>query len=139
MIFFYAALMETEEQRSKFEAIYEKYYGLMYHVAFSITRNPHHAGDCVHETCLTLIDKIDELRVDAEKEFISYLCTLTRRRSIDYLRKWRRGEGDATDDTDDTVESVGSTASPEDVTLSGIHLEQALEQLSRMPEMYRGL
>lgn len=135
MIFFYAALMETEEQRSKFEAIYAKYYGLMYRTAFSITRNAHHAEDCVHETCLTLIDRIDDLRVDAGKEFVSYLRTLTRNRTIDYLRKWCRGKSDP---ADDAAEYPSAKALPEEVVLSSLHLEQALNQLSRMPEKYRG-
>lgn len=135
MIFFYAALMETEEQRSKFATIYEKYYGLMYRTALSITRNTHHAEDCVHETCLALIDRIDELRVDTGKEFVSYLRTLTRNRTIDYLRKWCRGKSDTADDAE---EYPSGAALPEDVVLSSLTLEQALDQLSQMPEKYRG-
>lgn len=134
MIFFYSAMMETEEQRDKFKYIYEKYYGMMYHVAFSVTRNPHHAEDGVHETCLALIDKIDELRLDAGKEFVSYLCTLTRNRTIDYLRRWCRGKSTV---TDDSVQLADDAVVPENVALSNLHLDQAIQQLANMPEKYR--
>lgn len=135
MMFFYAAMLETEEQRSKFESIYEKYYGLMYHIAFSITHNAQHAEDCVHETCLALIDRIDALRVDSGKEFTAYLSTLTRNRTIDYLRKWGSGKSDAPEDAEQLTDDAEI---PENVILSNLALEQAIGQLAEMPEMYRG-
>ena len=134
MIFFYTAMLETDEQKNKFELLYERYYGLMYHAALSVTHNPHHAEDCVHETCLALIGRIDTLRMDADKELISYLYTLTRNHSIDYLRKLQRARPAGPDDAEVCAADL---ASAEEVFLSSLHLERAIERLSEMPEKYR--
>lgn len=106
----------------------------MYHAALSVTHDAHHAEDCVHETCLALIDRIDALRMDADKELISYLYTLTRNHSIDYLRKLQRARPV---DSNDAEACAADPASVEEVFLSAFHLERAIERLSEMPEKYR--
>lgn len=133
MMSFYFALIETDEQRGKFEYIYENYYGLMYHTAFSLTQDRQLAEDAVHETCLKIIDLIDTMRVDNKKELTSYLCILTRNRTIDFLRRWCNRESNTLEaDTEHSFEIDAET-----VALSSIQLEQALQQLAAMPEKYR--
>lgn len=133
MMLFYFALIETDEQREKFEYIYESYYGLMYHIAISLTQDRQLAEDAVHETCLSLIDLIDEVRVDDKKQLASYLCILTRNRTIDYLRKWCNKEQGASE----AYMEAASHDEPETVVLSSLRLEQAVQKLAAMPEKYR--
>ena len=133
MMSFYFALIETDEQRGKFEYIYENYYGLMYHTAFSLTQDRQLAEDAVHETCLKIIDSIDTMRVDNKKELASYLCILTRSRTIDYLRRWCNKENSPAEVHIKPLSEVGA----ETVVLSSLQLEQVLQQLATMPEKYR--
>lgn len=58
----YMALLDTEEQRDKFEYIYQKYRGFMYHVAMQTLGDHYLAEDAVHETFLDLIRIIDDVR-----------------------------------------------------------------------------
>lgn len=133
MMSFYFALIETDEQRGKFEYIYENYYGLMYHTAFSLTQDRQLAEDAVHETCLKIIDSIDTMRVDNKKELASYLCILTRSRTIDFLRRWCNKENSPLE----TLIEPLSEAGTETTVLSSIQLEQAFQQLAAIPEKYR--
>ena len=43
----YLQIIETEEERSKFEQLYEAYRGLLYRVAFARLRNAQDAEDAV--------------------------------------------------------------------------------------------
>lgn len=133
MMPFYFALIETDEQRGKFEDIYDRYYGLMYHTAFSLTQDRQLAEDAVHETCLQLINSIDTIRVENKKELASYLCILTRSRTIDYLRRWSKNENSLPE----AYAEPSSEAGAETVVLSSLKLEQALQQLADMPQEYR--
>lgn len=133
MMLFYLTLIETDEQRGKFEYIYKNYYGLMYHIAISLTQDRQLAEDAVHETCLRLIDLIDTVRVDDRKQLASYLCILTRNRTIDYLRRWcNKGKR-----APETYIEATSNDEPETVVLSSLQLEQAVLQMEGMPEKYR--
>ena len=84
---FYLATLETQEQKNRFDYLYRKYSELMYKVALSITQSCDLAEDAVHETFLQVINEIDILRMDNEKELKSYLYIITRERTIDFLRK----------------------------------------------------
>ena len=45
----YLQIIETAEERSKFEQLYLEYKGLMFHVAFDILHNEQDAEDAVHQ------------------------------------------------------------------------------------------
>ena len=42
----YLQMIETPQDKSKFEAIYEEYYGLMYHTAYKYLKHEQDAEDC---------------------------------------------------------------------------------------------
>ena len=52
----YLATMETADDRTRFEALYLAYRGLMYHVAYHILKNPQDAEDAVHQSFVKLAD-----------------------------------------------------------------------------------
>ena len=45
----YLQMIDTPEERSKFEQIYLEYKGLMFHVAYDILHNEQDAEDAVHQ------------------------------------------------------------------------------------------
>ena len=48
-------MIETEEDKVKFEQIYETYRDLMFRVASQILRNDHDAEDAVHQAFVSII------------------------------------------------------------------------------------
>lgn len=138
MLAFYLAAISTSDQKGKFEYIYERYSGYMYKIACMVTVDPHLAEDAVHETFLQIIDEIDDLRIENEKELQSYLYIITKERTIDLLRKWERHKGGNLDvDTLEAEDYPLGIEEPQTVALTRLELEQALQIIMNMPEKYR--
>lgn len=57
----YLALIETEEEKRKFERIYTDYRQTMYFAAYRILQNVHTAEDAVHQAFLRVIDHLDKI------------------------------------------------------------------------------
>lgn len=61
----YLQMLETPEEKSKFEQLYLEYKGLMFHVAYEILHNEQDAEDAVHQAFVKIaenIKKIDDPR-----------------------------------------------------------------------------
>ncbi len=58
----YLQTIESDSDRSKFEAIYQEYCGLMYHVAYQYTKNVQDAEDVVQHTFLKIAENIKKIR-----------------------------------------------------------------------------
>ena len=50
----YLQLIDTAEDRSKFERLYEQYKQLMFYTAFQILKRPQDAEDAVHHAFLSI-------------------------------------------------------------------------------------
>lgn len=66
MLFIYLAMIDDDTQRSKFEYIYHTYYGMMYKVAYELTKDQRLAEDAVHETMVNIIEDIDTIHYTFE-------------------------------------------------------------------------
>lgn len=135
MLGMYIALLETEEQKNKFEAIYRKYSGFMYHVAMDTVHDHYLAEDVVHETFLNLIRIIDDIRVSNERELMNFLKILTYHQAVNLIRKnskTKKYEDILADDTD-----VVDDTDLENIVLSKIGFEKMLQAVSSMGEKYK--
>lgn len=67
----YLQMLESEEDRTKFAQIYEKYRGLMMHVAKKFLNNHFDAEDAVHQSFLAVIENIHKVSdvTSPEKRF----------------------------------------------------------------------
>lgn len=96
----YLQMIETPEERSKFEQLYIEYRGLMYHVAYEILHNEQDAEDAVHQAFVKVaenIKKVDEAVCPKTK---SYVVTIVENRAIDVYRlKTRHEEVPLNDET----------------------------------------
>lgn len=136
MLVFYLAALDSDDDKNKFEYIYRKYYRSMLHTAAGIIKNPTLAEDAVHETFVQLLRGIDTLRIDNERALKSYLYMVTRERSIDFLRKWKRRRG-AQPDYESLAAALDNYAEPEEVALTNLQLDKAIALLDEMPLIYR--
>lgn len=136
MLSFYLAALQFNDQKDKFEYIYTNYFQFMCNCALTVTQNPAFVEDAVHDTFLQILREIDTIRLDNEKSLRCYLYTITRERSIDFLRKWeKKKESQIT--ASDHLDEEAAVVNPDKIALSRIQLEEALCVLSNMPEVYR--
>lgn len=54
-------MIETDEDKSKFEKIYERYKNLMFYTAMQILNHTQDAEDAVHQAFIPIIDNIDKI------------------------------------------------------------------------------
>lgn len=82
----YLQMIETEEDRSKFEVIYNQYRLLMFSVANKILNNQYDAEDAVHQAFVSIIDNLDKIKEADCPETKSYVVIITERKAIDIIR-----------------------------------------------------
>ena len=83
----YLQMIETPEEKSKFEAIYLKHADYMYRVAFAILHNPQDAEDAVHYAFVKIAENIKNVDVPVCLKTRGYVVTIVRNRAIDIYRK----------------------------------------------------
>lgn len=85
-MFVYLQMIETTEERSKFESIYLLYRDTMYAVAYGILNNAQDAEDAVHYAFLKVIENISKIsEIDCPKTK-GYIVTIVENRAIDIYR-----------------------------------------------------
>ncbi len=60
-MFIYLAIIDSPEGKLKFEVIYERYKGLMFYTANSVSGDTRDSEDIVHDAFLKIIEIIDEI------------------------------------------------------------------------------
>ena len=82
----YLSMIETEDDRSRFEIIYHEYKRLMFYVANRILQNEYDSEDAVHQAFLKIaeiIEKIDDPKCPKTR---SLVVTIVERKAIDQYR-----------------------------------------------------
>ena len=118
----YLQAIDSPEDRTRFEALYTAYRGLMFHVAHRIRQNDQDAEDAVHMAFLSLAG----CRLPAElgPQARHLAATVAERKAIDlYRARRRRSEVELED------ESYGCAPPPSDGTLAGA--------MAALPPRYR--
>lgn len=90
MLMIYLQMIESEEQQSKFEILYEEYRGLMHHVAYKILNNQQDAEDAVHQSFVKIIENIKKIDDPKCHKTQSYIVTIVERKAIDMYRSKAR-------------------------------------------------
>lgn len=91
----YLAAMDASEDRSKFETVYLRYRGLMYHVAYKILKNEQDAEDAVHNAFLEIAENIEKISHPECPKTRSYVVTIVESKAIDLYRKNQRRKDEA--------------------------------------------
>lgn len=107
----YLLMIDTPEDRSKFETLYTEYRNLMYHVAFNVLHNQEDAEDAVHQAFLKvalIIEKVDGTICPRTK---SFMAIITNRTALDMCSKRQRHPTvELNDNLGITVDYTGSNA-----------------------------
>lgn len=83
-------MMEDEENRELFAAVYRQFYGRMMRVASQILPARVQAEDAVHDAFLKIIQHFDDLQAVPEERRIYWVIAVTKNAALDILRKEQR-------------------------------------------------
>ena len=82
----YLQMIDSEEDKSKFERIYRKYRGLMLYVAREIVGDVVDAEDAVHQAFVSIIENLDKISTVDCPQTRSFVVIITERKAIDLVR-----------------------------------------------------
>ena len=83
----YLQMIDTPEERSKFEQLYLEYRGLMFHVANKILHNEQDAEDMVHQAFLKVAEHIKKIGDPKCPKTQGYIVTIVENKAIDLYRR----------------------------------------------------
>lgn len=118
----YLQALDSAEDRTRFEALYTAYRGLMYHVAYGIVKNEQDAEDAVHTAFLSLAEHSLPSELGPRARCLA--VTVAERKAIDLYRSKQRHP------VSELEENIpGCAAPPSDGTLAGA--------MAALPPRYR--
>ena len=83
----YLLLLDTDEEKEFFQKIYIRYKNEMFYAAFAILQNSADAEDIVHDTFLTLIDKLNHMMEEPTERNWNYILTIVKHKSYNLYKK----------------------------------------------------
>ena len=86
----YLQMIDTPEDRSKFEQIYLMYRGLMFHVANEILHSDQDAEDTVHQAFVNVAKNMKKIGAPNSPKTKGYVVTIVENKAIDLYRRRRR-------------------------------------------------
>ena len=94
----YLQMIETQEDKDKFEVLYEEYRGLMYYIANQILQNDQDSEDAVHNAFVTIAENMKNISEPVCPKTKSYIVTIIESRAIDLYRHKQRHPSVSLDD-----------------------------------------
>lgn len=129
MLGFYLALLDTAEEKSKFEELYNLYRQDMYKTAYNILKNHYEAEDAVHEAFMIVINNLNKITQTNCPRTRGYLIIIVKNLALKIYNKQKKAENIDDNETD------GGTDIEDDV-ISRIGCEKLAELLLKLPEEY---
>ena len=123
-------LTDSADNAEAFEAVYERYKRLVYHVACQIVHDPHLAEDVAQEVFLYIAKNFAHLHRQDPHKFAAYLVSCTRSRAFLLLAQRPDAPGEEEPDFDRNTDPAPV---PEDAVIDeqqAQHLMQAVQQLA---------
>ena len=125
MLVYYLQMLDTPEEKIRFEQIYLKYRGLMCHVAEGILHDHQEAEDAVHNAFLKIIKKFSKFQNTPAQDLAPQIVAIARNEAISLLRKRK--------DVAPLEDGEGFAETAEEV--SGYH--SLVDSFTLLPQTYR--
>ena len=87
LLFIYLAMLESPDEKSKFEVIYHTYKQLMYYTASKILGDTSDSEDIVHEAFLKIIEIFEKINNPTSPQTRALIVTITENKAIGLYRK----------------------------------------------------
>lgn len=131
--------IENDDDRAFITQVYLKYRKLMYAVAIGIVRDPQIAEDMVSVAITEMIEGIDTLRKVNCCRMRSYIASIIRNDSIDYVRKRdRQGKYSFLPD-EATLNSIPAEGAVDDRILRTVEIEVLRIAVAKLSQRERTL
>lgn len=127
MLIYYLQLLDTPEEKHRFEDIYQTYRGLMLHVAHGVLHSQEDAEDAMHNAFLRLIKHFSRFQTTPMEELRPLLTVIARNEAVSLLRK--RRDLLPLEDWDAFADSTGEVSS----------YHELVEVFTRLPPTYRAV
>ncbi|MEG1240743.1 MAG: RNA polymerase sigma factor [Oscillospiraceae bacterium] len=124
----YLMLLESDNDRERFQYIYHNYRHRLYRVAKSILQSEDLAQDAVQDTFFKVIYHFEKIRALPCRELEPYIVTIVENTALSILKKERH-----TEELDENWDIADLSALPEDEA-AYIHI---VELILSMPDTYR--
>ena len=134
--------IESDSGRDFVASIYKKYSANMKAIAFEILKNEYDAEDCVHDTVLIIIKKLDAFRRTNDENHLKWLIFLTcKNTALNMLKKNNRRQRNEvlleSFDADGQKEIVDDAPTPQDTAIEEDNVRFMLSLINRLDEKYR--
>jgi RNA polymerase sigma-70 factor (ECF subfamily) len=83
-------MIETEEEKNKFELIYERYRKLMFYIANQILHDEDSAEDAVHDTFVKILENMDKIELVDSGKTKSFVAIMVQNHSINIYNRRKR-------------------------------------------------
>lgn len=130
MLLFYLSLIETEEDKSKFERLYYDYRKLMKHIATDMLRDEFLAEDAVHEAFIKLTRHISGVNEDDRHKTQAFIVIIIKSVCLDMLRKDKK-------DKSFSLEEIDSMGYVNDDSFKTLEVEDVYSVISSLSDTYR--
>ena len=111
-----------------FWSVYRAEYDNLLHFISSYTRNREDAEDLVQETMIAIWDNRESL--DPNKNFRSYLYTIARNKSLNYLRdNAKRMKGSSLQESENLINSLALSSTSVEEEISALDMEGFIERI----------
>lgn len=125
-MFIYLQMLETDDDKSKFEEIYKAYRNLMYYIAYSRMHNEQDAEDVVHYVFVKIAENIKKIEPVSPKTK-QYVVIMVDNRVTDVFRA--RGRHPIVEYSDELQSNLSAAMDGEDLLVTCI---QKLPEQQRM-------
>lgn len=130
--------MENEQDRVFITQIYLDYRKLMYAVAMEIVRDPQAAEDMISAALTEMIEQIETLKKINCCRLRSYIASIVRNDSLDYVRKRNRRQLRVFLPKDeDALNRVAAEGEVDDRVIQAAEIEALRAAIERLPEAER--
>lgn len=131
MINLYLSVLETEDEKSKFEELYIKYKDKMYSIAYKILNNREDAEDSVHQTFLTIANNFKKVNFLPIDEVEAYIIVILRNNSIDIFKGNKKSA--------EKLTGLDENQSVDIDFFENIDYNRLVEKISNLPQKYKDI
>lgn len=136
-------MIESESDRSFVATLYEKYAKKMKAIALDILKNDYDAEDCVHETVIAIVKRLDSFKdIDDESHLKWLICLVCKNTALNMLKKSRRRQSreislDALPFGGMTDEVADDSPTPEEIAVGEDCVRHMIAMINKLDEKYR--
>lgn len=131
-------VFDTPEETDQFVALYEEFKRITFYTIRQLVSDNYMAEDLLQEVFLIIAKHLDRINMEDKARTRSYILTIARNYSIDYLRKQKRTKEDLQEDDfriDQSPPNIGKDIL-NNLIVQDIY-DKLIAEMSKMKDKYR--